>query len=41
MLVVTRASFAGGPDSELVRKALDDLQREYRRRFRYPMREEQ
>jgi Toxin SymE, type I toxin-antitoxin system len=41
MLVITRASFAGGPDSELVRKALDDLQREYRRRFRYPRHEEQ
>jgi len=41
MLVITRASFAGGPDSELVRKALDGLQREYRRRFRYPRREEQ
>lgn len=41
MLVITRASFAGGPDSELVRKALDNLQREYRRRFRYPKREEQ
>jgi hypothetical protein len=41
MLVVTRASFAGGPDPEMVRKALDRLQREYRRRFRYPRREEQ
>jgi hypothetical protein len=41
MLVITRASFAGGPDSELVRKALDNLQREYRRRFRYPRHEEQ
>jgi Toxin SymE, type I toxin-antitoxin system len=41
MLVITLASFAGGPDSEMVRKALDNLQREYRRRFRYPRREEQ
>jgi hypothetical protein len=36
MLVITRASFAGGPDSELVRKALDNLQQEYRRRFPEP-----
>jgi hypothetical protein len=41
ILVITRASFAGGPDPEVVRKAVKDLQREYRRRFRYPRREEQ
>lgn len=41
ILVITRASFAGGPDPEMVRKALDRLQREYRRRYRYARREEQ
>ncbi|HXO41385.1 MAG TPA: SymE family type I addiction module toxin [Thermoanaerobaculia bacterium] len=41
ILVITRASFAGGPDPEVVRKAVEDLQREYRRRFQYKTREEQ
>jgi Toxin SymE, type I toxin-antitoxin system len=33
MLVIRYARFAGDPDPEIVRKAIKDLQREYRRRF--------
>jgi hypothetical protein len=36
MLVITYARFAGDPDPEIVRKAVKDLQREYRRRFPDP-----